>query len=160
MLQNPTDVTMENNLSRVVAAISHALTISTTRSLTVSFLSCYSGWLFSFIFLKFLCVYICSFGTVTITIYLILTSKVFCCWCWHFQWLNWFMLGFDFSVWLLWSFVSSLHNPSSLHLDCGMALWVCSSSNIHASKINAYESIVFSLGYQVFQFRYLLLSSS
>ncbi|XP_040526086.1 huntingtin isoform X2 [Gallus gallus] len=34
MLQNPTDVTMENNLSRVVAAISHALTISTTRSLT------------------------------------------------------------------------------------------------------------------------------
>lgn len=43
MLQNPTDVTMENNLSRVVAAISHALTISTTRSLTVSFLSCYSG---------------------------------------------------------------------------------------------------------------------
>lgn len=114
----------------------------------------------TFIFLKFLCVYICSFGTVTITIYLILTSKVFCCWCWHFQWLNWFMLGFDFSVWLLWSFVSSLHNPSSLHLDCGMALWVCSSSNIHASKINAYESIVFSLGYQVFQFRYLLLSSS
>lgn len=43
MLQNPMDVTMENNLSRVVAAISHALTISTTRSLTVSFLSCYSG---------------------------------------------------------------------------------------------------------------------
>ncbi|XP_015718120.1 huntingtin isoform X1 [Coturnix japonica] len=34
MLQNPTDVTMENNLSRVVAAVSHALTISTTRSLT------------------------------------------------------------------------------------------------------------------------------
>ncbi|XP_031444179.1 huntingtin isoform X1 [Phasianus colchicus] len=34
MLQSPTDVTMENNLSRVVAAISHALTISTTRSLT------------------------------------------------------------------------------------------------------------------------------
>ncbi|NXJ12059.1 HD protein, partial [Odontophorus gujanensis] len=34
MLQSPTDVTMENNLSRVVTAISHALTISTTRSLT------------------------------------------------------------------------------------------------------------------------------
>uniref|UniRef100_A0A8B9DDR3 Huntingtin n=1 Tax=Anser cygnoides TaxID=8845 RepID=A0A8B9DDR3_ANSCY len=34
MLQSPTDVTMENNLSRVVAAISHALTISTTRALT------------------------------------------------------------------------------------------------------------------------------
>lgn len=37
MLQSPTDVTMENNLSRVIAAISHALTISTTRALTVSF---------------------------------------------------------------------------------------------------------------------------
>lgn len=36
MLQSPTDVTMENNLSRVIAAISHALTISTTRALTVS----------------------------------------------------------------------------------------------------------------------------
>uniref|UniRef100_A0A8C5IJC5 Huntingtin n=1 Tax=Junco hyemalis TaxID=40217 RepID=A0A8C5IJC5_JUNHY len=34
MLQSPTDVTMENNLSRVIAAISHALTISTTRALT------------------------------------------------------------------------------------------------------------------------------
>uniref|UniRef100_A0A803WEB9 Huntingtin n=1 Tax=Ficedula albicollis TaxID=59894 RepID=A0A803WEB9_FICAL len=33
-LQSPTDVTMENNLSRVIAAISHALTISTTRALT------------------------------------------------------------------------------------------------------------------------------
>ncbi|RMC14400.1 hypothetical protein DUI87_09496 [Hirundo rustica rustica] len=36
MLQSPTDVTMENNLSRVIAAISHALTISTTRALTPS----------------------------------------------------------------------------------------------------------------------------
>ncbi|XP_010149238.1 PREDICTED: huntingtin, partial [Eurypyga helias] len=34
MLQSPTDVTMENNLSRVIAGISHALTISTTRALT------------------------------------------------------------------------------------------------------------------------------
>ncbi|XP_030306272.1 huntingtin [Calypte anna] len=34
MLQIPTDVTIENNLSRVIAAISHALTISTTRALT------------------------------------------------------------------------------------------------------------------------------
>ncbi|NXM50968.1 HD protein, partial [Gymnorhina tibicen] len=34
MLQSPTDVTMENNLSRVIAAISHALTVSTTRALT------------------------------------------------------------------------------------------------------------------------------
>ncbi|NXK98493.1 HD protein, partial [Formicarius rufipectus] len=34
MLPSPTDVTMENNLSRVIAAISHALTISTTRALT------------------------------------------------------------------------------------------------------------------------------
>ncbi|KGL97663.1 Huntingtin, partial [Charadrius vociferus] len=34
MLQSPTDVTMENNLSRVIAAISYALTISTTRALT------------------------------------------------------------------------------------------------------------------------------
>ncbi|NXN67164.1 HD protein, partial [Himantopus himantopus] len=34
VLQSPTDVTMENNLSRVVAAISYALTISTTRALT------------------------------------------------------------------------------------------------------------------------------
>ncbi|NWV40936.1 HD protein, partial [Grantiella picta] len=34
MLQSPTDVTMESNLSRVIAAISHALTISTTRALT------------------------------------------------------------------------------------------------------------------------------
>ncbi|NXG43244.1 HD protein, partial [Psilopogon haemacephalus] len=34
MVQSPTDVTMENNLSRVIAAISHALTISTTRALT------------------------------------------------------------------------------------------------------------------------------
>ncbi|XP_021144210.2 huntingtin isoform X1 [Columba livia] len=34
MLQSPTDVTMENNLSRVVAAVSHALTVSTTRALT------------------------------------------------------------------------------------------------------------------------------
>lgn len=133
MLQSPTDVTMENNLSRVVAAISHALTISTTRSLTVSFLSCCNGWLFSyFLFFKNSSVCICSFGIVTITIYLILTFKVFCCCCWHFQW---FMLGFDFSVWLLWSFVSSLHNLSSLHLDCGMALWVCSSSSIRASKL-------------------------
>lgn len=40
MLQSPTDVTMENNLSRVIAAVSHALTISTTRALTVSFLIC------------------------------------------------------------------------------------------------------------------------
>ncbi|XP_019381604.1 PREDICTED: huntingtin isoform X1 [Gavialis gangeticus] len=34
MLPSPTDVTMENNLSRVVSAISHALTTSTTRALT------------------------------------------------------------------------------------------------------------------------------
>ncbi|XP_054855013.1 huntingtin isoform X2 [Eublepharis macularius] len=34
MLQSPTDVTMENNLSRVISAISHALTTSSTRSLT------------------------------------------------------------------------------------------------------------------------------
>ncbi|XP_027747235.1 huntingtin isoform X4 [Empidonax traillii] len=34
MMPSPTDVTMENNLSRVIAAISHALTISTTRALT------------------------------------------------------------------------------------------------------------------------------
>ncbi|NXY84945.1 HD protein, partial [Alcedo cyanopectus] len=34
VLPSPTDVTMENNLSRVIAAISHALTISTTRALT------------------------------------------------------------------------------------------------------------------------------
>ncbi|XP_027542523.1 huntingtin isoform X2 [Neopelma chrysocephalum] len=34
MMASPTDVTMENNLSRVIAAISHALTISTTRALT------------------------------------------------------------------------------------------------------------------------------
>ncbi|XP_075276530.1 huntingtin isoform X3 [Opisthocomus hoazin] len=34
MLPSPTDITMENNLSRVIAAISHALTISTTRALT------------------------------------------------------------------------------------------------------------------------------
>lgn len=46
MLQSPTDVTMENNLSRVVAAVSHALTISTTRALTVSFLTWYSGFFF------------------------------------------------------------------------------------------------------------------
>jgi len=35
-------------------------------------------------------------------------------------------LVFTFPVWLLWSFVSSLHNISSLHLERGMALWVCS----------------------------------
>ncbi|XP_066488921.1 huntingtin [Tiliqua scincoides] len=34
VLQSPTDVTMENNLSRVVSAVSHALTTSSTRSLT------------------------------------------------------------------------------------------------------------------------------
>ncbi|NWT01277.1 HD protein, partial [Mionectes macconnelli] len=34
MMPSPTDVTMENNLSRVIAAISHALTVSTTRALT------------------------------------------------------------------------------------------------------------------------------
>ncbi|XP_077157717.1 huntingtin isoform X3 [Paroedura picta] len=34
MLQSPTDVTMENNLSRVISAVSHALTTSSTRSLT------------------------------------------------------------------------------------------------------------------------------
>uniref|UniRef100_A0A8C5LPB9 Huntingtin n=1 Tax=Leptobrachium leishanense TaxID=445787 RepID=A0A8C5LPB9_9ANUR len=34
ILQNPTDVTMENNLSRVISAVSHALTTSTTRALT------------------------------------------------------------------------------------------------------------------------------
>uniref|UniRef100_A0A4X2LWE1 Huntingtin n=1 Tax=Vombatus ursinus TaxID=29139 RepID=A0A4X2LWE1_VOMUR len=34
LLPNITDVTMENNLSRVIAAVSHALTTSTTRALT------------------------------------------------------------------------------------------------------------------------------
>ncbi|KAG8591293.1 hypothetical protein GDO81_000117 [Engystomops pustulosus] len=34
ILQGPTDVTMENNLSKVVTAVSHALTTSTTRALT------------------------------------------------------------------------------------------------------------------------------
>ncbi|NWJ09418.1 HD protein, partial [Crypturellus undulatus] len=34
MVQSSTDVTMENNLSRVVAEVSHALTTSTTRALT------------------------------------------------------------------------------------------------------------------------------
>ncbi|XP_067414992.1 huntingtin isoform X3 [Emydura macquarii macquarii] len=34
MVQSPTDVTMENNLSRVISAVSHALTTSTTRALT------------------------------------------------------------------------------------------------------------------------------
>ncbi|XP_050803209.1 huntingtin isoform X2 [Gopherus flavomarginatus] len=34
MVQSPTDVTMENNLSRVISAISQALTTSTTRALT------------------------------------------------------------------------------------------------------------------------------
>ncbi|XP_061440675.1 huntingtin [Rhineura floridana] len=34
MLLNSTDVTMENNLSRVISAVSHALTTSTSRSLT------------------------------------------------------------------------------------------------------------------------------
>uniref|UniRef100_A0A8D0L1P4 Huntingtin n=1 Tax=Sphenodon punctatus TaxID=8508 RepID=A0A8D0L1P4_SPHPU len=34
MLQSPTDVTMENNLSRIISAVSHALTTSTTRALT------------------------------------------------------------------------------------------------------------------------------
>lgn len=52
MLQSPTDVTMENNLSRVIAAISHALTISTTRALTVSFLIC--QFLYLWVSLSFL----------------------------------------------------------------------------------------------------------
>uniref|UniRef100_A0A8C4VRD4 Huntingtin n=1 Tax=Gopherus evgoodei TaxID=1825980 RepID=A0A8C4VRD4_9SAUR len=34
MVQSPTDVTMENNLSRVISAVSQALTTSTTRALT------------------------------------------------------------------------------------------------------------------------------
>ncbi|XP_072857095.2 huntingtin isoform X2 [Pogona vitticeps] len=34
MVQSPTDVTMENNLSRVISAVSHALTTSSSRSLT------------------------------------------------------------------------------------------------------------------------------
>ncbi|KAM8940376.1 huntingtin isoform 2-T2 [Pelodytes ibericus] len=34
ILQNPTDVSMENNLSKVITAVSHALTTSTTRALT------------------------------------------------------------------------------------------------------------------------------
>ncbi|KAM9142851.1 huntingtin isoform 5-T5 [Pangshura tecta] len=34
MMQSPTDVTMENNLSRVISAVSQALTTSTTRALT------------------------------------------------------------------------------------------------------------------------------
>ncbi|CAI5783568.1 huntingtin isoform X1 [Podarcis lilfordi] len=34
ILPSPTDVTMENNLSRVISAVSHALTTSSTRSLT------------------------------------------------------------------------------------------------------------------------------
>lgn len=38
LLPSITDVTMENNLSRVVAAVSHGLITSTTRALTVSFL--------------------------------------------------------------------------------------------------------------------------
>ncbi|MEE6462622.1 hypothetical protein FKM82_001656 [Ascaphus truei] len=33
-LQSPTDVSMENNLSKVITAVSHALTTSTTRALT------------------------------------------------------------------------------------------------------------------------------
>lgn len=34
IVQSPTDVTMENNLSKVITAVSHALTTSTTRALT------------------------------------------------------------------------------------------------------------------------------
>ncbi|XP_038255130.1 huntingtin isoform X2 [Dermochelys coriacea] len=34
MVQSPTDVTMENNLSRIISAVSQALTTSTTRALT------------------------------------------------------------------------------------------------------------------------------
>ncbi|KAM4708326.1 huntingtin [Discoglossus pictus] len=34
ILQSPTDVSMENNLSKVITAVSHALTTSTTRALT------------------------------------------------------------------------------------------------------------------------------
>ncbi|CAI9613977.1 unnamed protein product, partial [Staurois parvus] len=34
ILPSPTDVTMENNLSKVITAVSHALTTSTTRALT------------------------------------------------------------------------------------------------------------------------------
>ncbi|CAN2388520.1 positive regulation of aggrephagy [Pristimantis euphronides] len=34
ILQGPTDVSMENNLSKVITAVSHALTTSTTRALT------------------------------------------------------------------------------------------------------------------------------
>ncbi|XP_040191278.1 huntingtin isoform X2 [Rana temporaria] len=34
IVQSPTDVTMENNLSKVITAVSHALTTSTTRAMT------------------------------------------------------------------------------------------------------------------------------
>ncbi|XP_029462586.1 huntingtin [Rhinatrema bivittatum] len=34
MLQNPADISVENNLSKVITAVSHALTTSTTRALT------------------------------------------------------------------------------------------------------------------------------
>lgn len=36
LLPSITDVTLENNLSRVIAAVSHELIMSTTRALTVS----------------------------------------------------------------------------------------------------------------------------
>lgn len=38
LLPSITDVTLENNLSRVIAAVSHELITSTTRALTVSLL--------------------------------------------------------------------------------------------------------------------------
>lgn len=46
LLPSITDITMENNLSRVVAAVSHELITSTTRALTVSLLPgpCMSLW--------------------------------------------------------------------------------------------------------------------
>lgn len=55
MSSTVTDVTLENNLSRVVTAVSHALTSSTSRALTVSFehhfLTC-SVKASSFVFLR------------------------------------------------------------------------------------------------------------
>lgn len=38
---NVADVTLENNLSRVVTAVSHAFTSSTSRALTVRFQQCF-----------------------------------------------------------------------------------------------------------------------
>lgn len=48
------DVTVENNLSRVVTAVSHAFTSSTSRALTVSFQTHITPFLFSLLYQKFL----------------------------------------------------------------------------------------------------------